>query len=385
MLAADRQAAPTPPQEAAYAGAAARLPLAGPPVLASGAWFESTPCRVVAGEVHRAGTAGDLIDADACRRFDTAIDALLALDPAPPAAIVHDLHPDFHSSRVAQSLAARLGVPAIAVQHHHAHIGAVLAEHGHPGPAIGLAIDGVGLGDDGTAWGGELLQVTRQGYTRLGHLRPLPLPGGDRAAREPWRMAAAVLHLAGRGNEIASRFGHHRAAMQLDLIIDHPRVSPPTSSLGRHFDAAAALLGLCELNHSGPEGAIALESAARRFGPVAACPHDWQIGADGILDLMPLLSVVADESDPDRGAARFHHSLAAALAQWLRQAAEKLACPTVALGGGCLHNRILSQALQTQLEQAGLAVLRPLQLPPGDAGIAVGQAWVAQRCLQQGT
>lgn len=382
MPTAERRFAPA---TAAPGADALGLMLDGPPVLATGAWFESTPCRVTAGMLQRAGTAGDLIDADACRRFDAAIEALLALTGEPPAAIAHDLHPDFHSTRAAQALAAHLGVPAIAVQHHHAHIAAVLAEHRHPGPAIGLAIDGVGLGDDGSAWGGELLYVQHERCARLGHLRRLPLPGGDRAAREPWRMAAAVLHLAGRSGEIAQRFARHASAAQLAHIIDHPRLSPLTSSLGRQFDAAAALLGLCELNRAGPEAAIALETAAARFGSIAPNPDDWQISADGTLDLMPLLAALADERDPDRGAARFHHSLAAALAQWLQRAAQAYACPTIALGGGCLHNRILGQALQQRLAPSGLQVLRPLQLPPGDAGIAIGQAWVAQRRLQQGS
>src|SRR5690606_14111424 len=173
---------------------------------------------------------------------------LLELPGEPPRAIAHDLHPDFHSTRAGRALAERLRVPAIAVQHHHAHLAAVLAEHGHPGPALGIAADGVGLGDDGAAWGGELLLVDGATCSRLGHLRALPLPGGDRAAREPWRMAAAALQLAGRGEEIARRFAHHGAAAQLAQIIDRPHLSPPTTSLGRHFDAAAALLGLCEVN-----------------------------------------------------------------------------------------------------------------------------------------
>lgn len=358
------------------------LALPGPPVLATGAWFESTPARVAGDRLHRAASAGDLIDAEACRRFDAALDALLELPGEPPQAVAHDLHPDFHSTRAALALAERLRVPAIAVQHHHAHLAAVLAEHGHPGPALGIAADGVGLGDDGAAWGGELLLVNGAACSRLGHLRALPLPGGDRAAREPWRMAAAALQLAGRGEEIARRFAHHGAAAQLAQIIDRPHLSPPTTSLGRHFDAAAALLGLCEVNDTGAQAAIALESAAHARGPVAPEADAWRVTADGTLDLLPLLVRLADESDAARGAARFHATLAAAFADWLTTAAEARNVRTVALGGGCFHNRLLSATLVEHLAASGLAVLRPERLPPGDAGIAAGQAWVAQRILE---
>ncbi|WP_230976666.1 Kae1-like domain-containing protein [Pseudothauera rhizosphaerae] len=351
-------------------------------MLAAGAWFEGTPGRVADGRFHRAPGAGDLIDADACRRFDAALDALGALPGEAPRAVAHDLHPDFHSTLAACALAERLQVPAIPVQHHHAHLAAVLAEHGHAGPVVGIAADGVGLGTDGHAWGGELLHVDGAACTRLGHLRALPLPGGDRAAREPWRMAAAVLQRAGRGTEIARRFPRHTAAAQLASIVDRPQLSPPTTSLGRHFDAAAALLGLCEVNETGAQAAVALESAARAHGPVPPEPDAWRIEPDGTLDLLPLLARLADEPNAPLGAARFHATLAAALAGWLIAAAENLACRTVALGGGCFHNCLLSAALADRLAAAGLAVLRPERLPPGDAGLAAGQAWVAQRILQ---
>ncbi|MGL1832246.1 Kae1-like domain-containing protein [Rhodocyclaceae bacterium SMB388] len=361
----------------------APFPLPGPPVLATGAWFESTPMRVADGQLHRAHGAGDLIDADACRRFDAALDALLALPGEPPRAVAHDLHPDFHSTRRALALAGRLGLRAIAVQHHHAHLAAVLAEHRHPGPAVGLAADGVGLGTDGGAWGGELLQLAGATCIRRSHLRPLPLPGGDRAAREPWRMAAAVLHLVGRGSDIATRFAHHAAAAGLAQIIERAPLSPPTTSLGRHFDAAAALLGLCELNETGAQAAIALESAARAHGRVAPETDAARIAPDGTLDLLPLLARLADESDPARGAARFHATMSAALIDWVAAAAETGGTPTVALGGGCFHNRLLRSALAQGLAARGLTVLLPGHLPPGDAGIAAGQAWVAQRLLEE--
>jgi len=406
-------------------------------ILALGAWFKHAACLLDPDGWTFGANLGDLDSAEACAGVAPAVDALLADTGRVPRAVAHDLHPDFHSTRVALATAARLGVPAIGVQHHHAHIGAVLAEHGRfdVRPVLGLALDGVGLGSDGEAWGGELLLVEGGRFERLGRLRPLRLPGGDRAAREPWRMAAALLHACGRGNEIASRFAHHPAAAMLAQVLARPALSPQTSSLGRHFDAAAALLGICEVMQFEAEAAIALEKRAAQQPGLAVDPTDWQVSAadhderdrapDGRaggepddertpsprpgsgpdrgsertvaanagggtatqathgrrvaleLDLHPLLLRLADEPDAGRGAARFQATLAAALEDWVARAAALTGCDTVVLGGGCLHNRLLADALNARLPARGLETLGALHLSPGDAGLALGQAWVA--------
>jgi len=355
------------------------LGLRGPSVLAFGAYFKNALCLAHDGKSRMSATVGDLDTADACREMDAWAYALLS--QGTPVAVAHDLHPDFHSSRSACAFAERLGVPAIAVQHHHAHVAAVLAENAHPGPALGLALDGVGLGTDGTAWGGELLRVDGARFERLGHLALLPLAGGDRAAREPWRMAAAVLHRAGRADEIATRFSAQPAASMLAGVLARDALCPPTSSLGRVFDAAAGLLGLSAVMRVEAEAAIALERAATdhlaRTGDLAAEPDGWTIDGAGRLSLLPLLVSLADEPDAPRGAARFHVTLAAALAEWVIEAAERTGLNVVALSGGCLHNRILSQRLGAALRGQGLTVLEAQRLSPGDAGLALGQAWVA--------
>lgn len=359
---------------------AATLPLAprGPAVLAFGAYFKNALCLARDGAAHLGATVGDLDTPEACHDMDAWVEAMVAHHA--PAAVAHDLHPDFHSSRRACEIAAQLGVPAIAVQHHHAHVAAVLAENGHPGPALGLALDGVGLGSDGTAWGGELLRVAGASFDRLGHLAPLPLAGGNRAAREPWRMAAAVLHRVGRGDEIATRFAAQPAAPMLAQLLERAALCPPTSSLGRVFDAAAGLLGLCAVMQVEAEAAIALEGAAAgyldRAGDLAAEADAWSIDGAGRLDLLPLLVALADEPDAARGAARFHVTLAAALAGWVMHAAARTGLAVVALSGGCLHNRILSQRLGGALRARGLTVLEAQHLSPGDAGLALGQVWV---------
>ena len=397
------------------------------PILALGAWFKHAACLLEDGRAQFGPNLGDLDNADACRAVEPAALALLARAATPVRAIAHDLHPDFHSTRVACALAARLGVPAIGVQHHHAHVGAVLAEHGRfdARPVLGLALDGVGLGTDGEAWGGELLWVAGGEFVRLGHLRPLRLPGGDRAAREPWRMAAALLHASGRGDEIARRFPGQPAAALLAQVLARPTLSPPSSSLGRHFDAAAGLLGLCEVMHNEAEAAIALERLASGTAAPEVTPGDWRIcdaggalrgQADGArsrtdrgapaagsvpqpddrahpyagaqppggtleLDLHPLLLRLADEPEPARGAARFQATLAAALVAWVEEARQRTGCATVVLSGGCLHNRLLADALHAALPARGFEVLGARRLSPGDAGLALGQAWVAMHRL----
>ena len=397
---ADMEASRPPmPAEAASApiGESLSLPPVGTrrlaealPILALGAWFKHAACLLEDGRAQFGPNLGDLDNADACRAVEPAALALLAQAAAPVRAIAHDLHPDFHSTRVACALAARLDVPAIGVQHHHAHVGAVLAEHGRfdARPVLGLALDGVGLGTDGEAWGGELLWVAGGEFVRLGHLRPLRLPGGDRAAREPWRMAAAVLHASGRGDEIAHRFSGQPAAAMLAQVLARPALCPPTSSLGRHFDAAAGLLGLCEVMQDEAEAAIALERLAASTAAPAVDRGDWRILTDAAgtvapalprleLDLHPLLLHLADEPDATRGAARFQATLAAALVDWIEAARRLTGGATVVLSGGCLHNRLLADALHSALPAQGFEVLGAHRLSPGDAGLALGQAWVA--------
>ena len=359
-----------------YTPRAIRLPRAGPSVLATGAWLKNTVCVTRGDEAFLSPHIGDLDNAPTCEALDEAVAHLLSILEVEPAACAHDLHPDFYSSRYAARLASQRGIPAIAIQHHHAHIAAVCAEHGVAGPVIGLALDGVGLGTDGKAWGGELLRVEGAACTRLGHLGELRLPGGDRAAREPWRVAASVLHELGRGAEIAQRFPRAGAAIVTEML-ERGTNSPATTSAGRWFDAAAALLGVREITAFEGQAAMQLEALAAAFGPVQPERSLWRIGADGTLDLLPLAQRLAATRDAGFGAALFHAALVQALAEWVLVACAREGLATVALGGGCFVNAILSTGLARELACGGLTVLEARQAPANDGGIALGQAWAA--------
>lgn len=353
-------------------------------MLACGAWFKNTLCLMHGGEAWVTRSVGDLDAAQACMDHEAAAAQLLEGLGDAPAAVAHDLHPDFHSTRFATELATRFGIPAIGVQHHHAHIAALCAEHGVDEPVLGLALDGVGLGDDGSAWGGELLRVDGASFDRLGHLRQLRLPGGDRAAREPWRMAASVLFELGRGNEIALRFAEQPVASGLASMMARGLNCPGTSSMGRVFDAAAGLLGICPVMRQEAEAAIELERiAAARIafeGLPAPISDGWRID-DGVLDLLPLLAALMLMQDARDAAAVFHTTLVAALDDWVGREVEASGIRIVALGGGCFFNHLLSEGLRKQLHTRGCKMLEARQLGPGDTAIALGQAWVARRHL----
>lgn len=353
-----------------------RLAAGGPSVLACGAWLKNTACLTRGAEAFLSQHIGDLENAASCEALEFAVAHLSAVLEIEPVACVHDLHPHFFSTHFALRYAAEHGIPAIGVQHHHAHIAAVAAEHGLTAPVLGVALDGVGLGSDGRAWGGELLRVDGTTFRRLGHLRELRLAGGDRAAREPWRMAASVLFELGRGSEIPRRFAHRAAPIIADMLARGLN-SPPTSSAGRWFDAAAGLLGVRDFSTFEGQAAMELEALAREHGPVAAARDGFHISADGTLDLLPLMDRIADAGVPGRSAALFHSTLAAALAEWVVAAARRESVKDVVLGGGCFMNGLLSDALRRALRGAGLAVYEARQVPANDGGLSLGQAWVA--------
>ncbi|WP_051377791.1 hypothetical protein [Derxia gummosa] len=390
---------------------------AQPACLAFGAWLKNRiclvgdPARLGGDGVRWSALHGDLGDPGACAALEASAEALLAAAEAEGieiGVVAHDLHPDFFSSQLAVRIADRLGVPAVPVQHHHAHIAAALAEHRHAGPAIGLALDGVGLGTDGGAWGGELLLVEADDWLRLGALQPLALPGGDIAAREPWRMAAALLHALGLDRQIefrlAPRVGE-TAARTVAAMLARNLNCPTATGAGRWFDAIAGLLALSDRQTEEAEAAIALETAARlhlEAGGAALAgftiPDGWLLAEDPphadapgftALDLRPFALALLDGLDATgrddasvgHWAAAFHATLSAGLADWAIAAARAQDVRTVALSGGCFFNRLLRVDLGARLAAAGLEVIDSARAGLGDSGLALGQAWVARQAL----
>jgi hydrogenase maturation protein HypF len=345
-------------------------------VLALGGWYKNNVCVTRGDAAFVAQHVGDLDNAATVGFLEETVAHMLGILEVEPAMVAHDLHPDFASTRLAVQIAAERGIPALAVQHHHAHIASVLAEHGKLGPVLGLALDGVGLGTDGKAWGGELLRVDGPGFARLGHLEEIALPGGDRAAREPWRMGAAVLHLLGRDDEIETRFADQPGAATIRQMLERITYCPATSSCGRWFDAAAGLLGVKPVMAFEGQAAMLLEGLATAHGHIEPLADGWRIEA-GRLSLLPLMAALAESRDPAPAAALFHATLATALAAWVTQAAEREKMDTVALGGGCFLNRLLTQDVRGRLVTAGLNVLEARQVPPNDGGLSLGQAWIA--------
>jgi hydrogenase maturation protein HypF len=334
---------------------------------------------------------GDLDSVLSVDVFRRAVDDLVAFFQARPDAIVCDLHPDYASTRHAELLAARWDVPLLRVQHHHAHVAACMAEHGLPGPVLGFSWDGTGYGADGTIWGGEALLCQGAEFRRAAHLRTFALPGGDRAVREPRRSALGVLFeiLGQRAAEHAAAwFTAGESATLLSMLSSHVH-SPRTSSMGRLFDAVAAICGLPPVISFEGQAAMALEYAADEsergayvVGQVVNLPHDMLVA-----DWAPLVqSVLADRAagvPVGRISARFHNALANMAAAIARNVATSLGPQLpIVLSGGCFQNALLTARVRSRLAAAGFQVYTHQKVPPGDGGIALGQLLLAQRQLQ---
>ncbi len=350
------------------------LPRKMPTVLGMGAYLKATLCLIDGEKAYVTRDAGDLGTLEAVEDYQVMLDELTSLAWHPLACAAHDLHPDFHSSQVA----ATMDCPNLAVQHHHAHMLSTVAEHRHDGPVLGLALDGFGLGKNNAAWGGELLLVDGLEYQRLGHLAELAQPGGDIAAREPWRMAAAVLFNLGRGDEIATRYHARPHAKMLKQMLERDLNCPRTSSCGRLFDAACGLLNVLPVSEFEGQAPMALEALA---DSPKIMRGGWQI-ENGVLDFTPLLAALPD-MDARAGSNLFHGTLGGGLAALVGEGAKTSGLNTLAVGGGCFFNRVMTKMLVQELTSRSITVLQPIHLSPGDAGLSFGQAIAAARYIEQ--
>jgi len=346
----------------------------GPAVLAVGAHLKATVCVTRGREAFVSQHVGDLNTAQTARFHGETARRMLTELGIRPELVARDLHPDYRSTVFAEAT----GLPVLRVQHHAAHLAAVAAEHHLGGPLIGVALDGHGYGDDAGAWGGELMLRDGADWRRVGHLRPLALPGGDRAAREPWRMGVAALVALGRGEEAADRFPRHRLASRLSALVSENAGGAETTSMGRLFDAAAALLGVCEQQSYEGQAAMELEALA---GAPAGLPAGFRV-EQNVLDFRPLLSALIQPGlGAHQGAALFHGVLVAGLAEWIGRYAKQIGQTDVVLGGGCFMNRILAEGLTQALRRRGLTPWLPRAVPANDGGISFGQAAMARAHL----
>ncbi len=355
-------------------------------ILAVGGHLKSTVALTVGSQVVVSQHIGDLDSAEGTAVFERTIRDLVEFFDAQPDVVACDLHPDYASTRHAEKLAEKWSVPLIRVQHHHAHIASCVAEHGLDGDVLGLSWDGTGYGIDGTVWGGEALVCNGAEFRRVAHMRPFSLPGGERAIAEPRRAALGLLHeIFGEDARRWAREWFTEAELRTLLVmLDRSLNAPRTTSVGRLFDAVAALLGL--RTHSGFEGhaAMEVEFAAHGATEEGAYPLPLSDGEPAVADWEPLVTALLD--DLSRGApvpqmaARFHNALAAHAVE----VAERAALLQVVLSGGCFQNAYLTERIRLRLQEVGFRVYTQRKVPPNDGGIALGQVYVAAQRIADG-
>ncbi len=389
-----------------YVPVPVRLSRSGSVVLGTGAELKNTVCLTRDQDAFLSQHIGDLENLETLRAFEKTIEHLQKILDVRPTWIVHDLHPDYLSTQWAEThadpclfgIAGNRGIKPpkedhpyrLAVQHHHAHIASVLAEKRFDGPVLGVALDGTGYGPDGTIWGGEFLYVHQETWRRLGRFYHLPLPGGDRAVKEPWRTALGALWvLAGDSVEKRYAFFTERwpeKERRLVLQMLQRKINTPlTSSCGRLFDAIASLCGVRDRISYEGQAAVELEQSIREDSRAydAALEQD-----DGlwVLDSRPLVAQAAEDLQHNVPssvvACRFHKGLVAAIEKLLENLAHETGLRTVALSGGVFQNVFLHTNLQRRLRERGWHVLVHEQVPPNDACISLGQVYIG-RCVAE--
>lgn len=360
-----------------------KLPGGGKPVLALGGEMKNTFCLTREKEAYLSQHWGDLNHYDNYLRYQAGIKRFQKMLAVEPALIAHDLHPNYQTTRLAKQ---EQNVPVVGVQHHFAHMAAVMADNGLNGDALGVVCDGTGWGMDQAVWGFEIIQGSYKKFIRRAHLQYVPLPGGDLTARKPYRMALVYLYtaLGEKGLQAARRFLPQLTAEEQQVVLAQLKQGMqvvPTSSCGRLFDAVAALLGVCAVNHYEGQAAAELEAAAASSGKGY---YDYLVEPeqDGwIMNVMPMWHELV--ADLEKGQAveamarRFHLTLVQMIAEVLLKLRDETGLKRVVLSGGVFLNQLLLYHLQEALENKGFEVYQHRQVPPGDGGLCLGQAVIA--------
>lgn len=357
-----------------------------PPMLAVGGHLKNTVALCSGRRAILSQHLGDLDDALTLTQSRVTLDELPRLYGIRPSTVVCDAHPDYASSRLAEAT----GLPVIAVPHHYAHALACVAEHGLKPPLLALTWDGIGLGDDGGLWGGEFLRIETDGYRRVASFWPLRLPGGEKAVKAPRRVALAALHelygdalTAHLPEPLRLAWGDSERATLL-IMLQRGINAPPCSSVGRLFDAVAALLGLCQLNSFEGQAAMLLEAAAMSFvvPPLSKEGRNvglWQDNDDlPRIDWRPMLRDLLEQQTQGVATAQLAYRFHASLAMAAVTIAQRISLHTVVLCGGCFQNRLLLELCDARLRSVGFNVYWPQRIPPNDGGLALGQLWAAR-------
>ncbi len=367
-----------------YAPRAIRLPFESPPVLAVGAELKSAICLTKGNQAFLSQHIGDLQHETAGASFRQTIQHLSGLLEVIAETIACDLHPDYLSSLHA----AESGLPLIAVQHHHAHLAACMAENNLNGEVIGLILDGTGYASDGTVWGGELLVGGYDSFRRVGHFRQTRLPGGDKAVREPWRMALAFLYTAmgEAAFDLELPVTRHLSVAERAVflaMLEKGLNSPFTSSCGRLFDAVSALLNVRHIVSYDGQAAIELEALAEESDDCLTLPYEVTLNTGGLYQVDFSTMIPAILLGLNSGVARaaiarrFHATVARASVEACSRIAREAGLDRVVLSGGVFQNRLLSEMVYTGLIEQGLQVFTHRLSPPNDGCIALGQAAIA--------
>lgn len=359
-----------------------RLLRPGPPVLGVGAELKSTVSLGAGRDAHVSAHLGDLENPQTLRLFERAIADLIQIVRVDPELVVHDLHPEYLSTKFAS---AQLLAPTLVVQHHHAHLASCLADNAHEGRAIGVTFDGLGWGTDATMWGGEFLVGDATGYRRAAHLRPVPMPGHGAAVREPWRMAIAHLHaLAGDRLADLPVVSRHDDGVDDIVRLCDSDATIATSSMGRLFDTVAAMCDLADHVSYEGQAAILLEQVAID----TEITYEWHIGDDdAAMELDPGQLIDAVARDVRRGVAvgeiagAFHHSVATMIRDVCVRLRDLDDVNAVALTGGVFQNRRLVELVLPLLDDARFETLWHSQVPPNDGGISLGQVAIGRTHL----